>query len=189
MSGAPRVQSPPLVETPRLVLSGHQKHDIDAVAALWADPEIVRFIGGTPSTRQESWHRLLRNRGLWPILGYGYWVIRERDTGRFVGEVGFADFKRASIPPIGDIPEAGWVLATWAHGRGYASEAVAAALAWLDRQAQLPDVVCLIDRANAASLRIAGKNGFLFAGEIEVAGALLPLFSRARPLKSSSQAL
>lgn len=175
-----RTAHPPRIETTRLVLTEHSRDDLDPLAAMWADPDVVRHIGGKPSSRQESWTRLLRNRGLWPILGYGYWAVRERRTGRFVGEVGFADFQRATRPPIGGMPEAGWVLATWAHGIGYASEAVAAALTWLDQARRFHEVVCLIDNGNAASLRIAMKNGFLPAGEVELGEATIPLYSRHR---------
>ena len=178
--GERRLSSPPLIGTPRLVLDGHAREDHEELAAMWADPDVVRHIGGRPSSRQDSWNRLLRYRGLWPVLGYGYWAVRERRTGRFVGDVGLADFGRAAEPSIGGVPEAGWVLARWAHGMGYASEAVAAALAWLDRGGRFPRVVCLIDRGNAASLRVAGKNGFLPAGDVALDGERVPLFSRDR---------
>lgn len=162
------------------MLVGHSRQDFDALAAMWADLEVVKYINGKPSSPQESWTRLLRNCGLWPVLGYGYWAIRERQTGRFVGEVGFADFQRVTEPSISGTPEAGWVLATWAHGRGYASEAVAAALAWLDRGDQFHKTICMIDNQNTASRRIADKNGFVAAGEVQLNGNKVPLFSRYR---------
>ncbi len=174
-------RSPPEIETRRLVLAGHRREDFDPLAAMWADVDVVRYIGGKPSSRQESWTRLLRNRGLWPVLGYGYWVIRERQTERFVGEVGFADFQRDAEPSISGTPELGWVLATWAHGNGYASEAVAAALAWLDRGNQFHKVVCLIDSGNTASRRVAEKNSFMSSGEIKLDGNRVSLLSRFRP--------
>jgi len=55
--------SPPTIETARLVLGAHSAGDLDAFAAMWADLAVVRHIGGQPSSRQESWHRLLRHRG------------------------------------------------------------------------------------------------------------------------------
>ena len=144
----------------RLVLDAHEAVDLDALAALWADPEIVRYVGGRPSSRQESWFRLLRYRGLWPVLGYGYWAIRDKESGRFAGEIGFADFQREIDPSVRGIPEAGWMLAGWARGRGFASEALVAALSWLDRSHPCPKVVCLVAPGNAASLRVAEKVGF-----------------------------
>ena len=168
----------PRIETARLVLTEHRRDDFEPLAAMWADIDVVRHIGGKPSSRQESWSRLLRYRGLWPILGYGYGAGRERETGRFVGDIGFADFHRATNPSISGQPEAGWVLATWAHGKGYGSEAVAAALAWLDSGSCRESVVCLVDSRNLASKRVAEKNGFRPAGSVELEGESVPLFAR-----------
>ena len=147
---------------------------------MWADESVVRHVGGRASTRQESWFRLLRYRGLWPVLGYGYWAVRERQSGRFVGDVGFADFKRGSEPSIDGHVEAGWVLAGWTHGRGYATEALAAALGWLDSATPHRSVVCLIDAGNFASLRVAEKCGFARTGLARVDASESVLLGRTR---------
>ncbi len=147
------------IETERLVLDLHSRDDFPDMADMWADPDTVRFIGGRVGTRQDSWMRLLRYRGLWPLLGYGYWAVRDKKSGRFAGELGFADFGRDMTPSISGIPEAGWVLASWARGRGFALEALTAALAWLDRAGHRHSV-CLIDPANGPSLRLAQKLGY-----------------------------
>ncbi|HEY0776819.1 MAG TPA: GNAT family N-acetyltransferase, partial [Gemmatirosa sp.] len=122
----------PALDTARLTLRGHVPADVAECAAMWADPLVTRHIGGRPSSEEEVWARVLRYAGLWALLGFGYWVVRERASGRFVGEVGLADFRRDVTPPLGGAPEVGWVLAPWAHGRGFATEAVRAALAWAD---------------------------------------------------------
>src|SRR5262245_34593015 len=90
---------PTLLETERLRLRGHHPGDFDALAAIWADPRVVRYISGTPSSASDSWARLLRYAGHWSLLGYGFWAIEEKTSGRFVGDVGFADFKRELEPP------------------------------------------------------------------------------------------
>lgn len=170
----------PELDTSRLTLRAHVKGDFGELAAMWADPHVVRRITGIPSTPRESWSRLLRYRGLWPVLGFGYWCVRERQTNRYVGDIGFADFGRGATPSISGVPEAGWVMAAWAHGRGFASEAVVAAFAWLDRDTHHQRTVCLIDNENAASIRIAGKNGFTSAGKVTLDGEDVPLWSRER---------
>ena len=167
------------IETDRLVLDLHSLAAFDEFAAMWSDPETVRFIGGKPGTRQESWMRLLRYRGLWPLLGYGYWAVHEKATGRFAGDLGFADFHRDADPFIDGIPEAGWVLAPWARGRGYAAEALAAALAWLDTQG-FSKSVCIIDAENAPSLRLAAKVGYGDPATMMLAGAPITLLTRQR---------
>lgn len=127
---------------------------------MWADPLVTRHIGGKPSTREESWARLLRYGGLWPLLGFGYWVIEEKSSSRFAGEAGFADFKRALEPSFGEAPEAGWALASWAHGKGFATEAVQTIVTWADANLPSPRTVCMIDPENAASTDVARKCGY-----------------------------
>src|SRR5689334_17421068 len=149
----------PVLETERLRMRAHSVDDFPALKAMWSAEAVTHYIGGKPMRPDECWTRLLRYRGLWPVLGYGYWAVEDKASGRFVGDVGFADFHRLIEPPIRGIPEMGWVLAPEIHGKGYASEAVKAALQWLD--AQRPGrSVCIIDPANEPSLRLAAKNGF-----------------------------
>ncbi|MBZ4422470.1 GNAT family N-acetyltransferase [Myxococcus sp. RHSTA-1-4] len=150
----------PALETERLVLRGHVLGDFADSVALWADPEVTRHITGKPSTEEETWARLLRYVGHWALLGFGYWVVRERATGRFVGEVGFADFKRDLTPSIAGVPEAGWALAPWAHGKGYATEAVRAAHTWCEARFGAIRTVCIIAPENTASLRVAARCDF-----------------------------
>ena len=156
---------PPQLLTERLVMSAHTRDDFDECAAMWGDADVTRYIGGRPFSREEVWSRILRYAGLWTLLGFGYWAVREREGGRFVGDVGFADFHRDIMPSLGNSPEAGWALAPWAHGQGFATEALNAALTWGD--AQLPSTptaparfVCLIAPENARSARVAEKCGF-----------------------------
>lgn len=152
-----------IIETERLVLRPHRAEDFDDLAAMWADPDVTRFIGGRPSTSEESWARLLRYGGLWSLLGFGYWAVRERAGGRFVGEVGFADFRRGL--GFDGAPEGGWILAPWAQGKGFAGEAVRAALAWADARGWARSV-CIIDPDNVPSLRLADAAGYRKAGRI-----------------------
>ncbi len=150
----------PLLETDRLRLRGHRMEDFLPSAAMWADAGVTRFIGGRPFTEEEIWARFLRYSGLWQFLGFGYWAVEERATGRFVGEVGFADFKREVEPSIQGIPELGWALAPEAQGKGFATEAARAALEWSDVQLKAGRTVCLINPDNVASIRVAEKCGF-----------------------------
>lgn len=150
---------------------------------MWADPVVKLHIGGRPSTSEESWFRLLRYGGLWPLLGFGYWAVEERATGRFVGDVGFADFHREVTPSFDGAPEAGWVVASWAHGRGYGTEAVRAALAWGDAHFTVP-AVCMIDPGNDASIKVASKCGFVEYARTTFKGGPAVLFRRQLPAAS-----
>lgn len=164
---------------------------------MWADPEVTRQIGGQTATDEETWARVLRYAGLWALLGFGYWVVRERTSGRFVGEVGLADFRRHLTPSLQGAPEVGWALAPWAHGQGFATEAVRAVLAWWDAHhadahhadtssTHVPDAsrrgatrtVCLIAPQNVASIRVAEKCGFREVTHTSYKGAPTVIFER-----------
>lgn len=150
----------PVLETERLNLRPHRPEDLDRACALWGDPEVTRFIGGRPSTREEVWARLLRYAGLWSWFGFGYWALEERATGRFVGECGFADFQRAIATDLRSLPEIGWALTSDVHGRGLGTEAVQAAVTWADERFQGGATWCLVDPGNEPSRRLAAKVGY-----------------------------
>ena len=146
---------------------------------MWGSEEVNRHIGAG-RTRQDVWDRLLRYAGHWALLGFGYWAVEEKASGRFVGDVGLADFRRAIEPSIEGQPECGWVLAPWCYGRGYATEAVRAVLAW--GEAQLPGqrAVCIVAAENAASLRVAEKCGFAEYARTDFKGGPTIMLRRQR---------
>jgi RimJ/RimL family protein N-acetyltransferase len=152
--------APPALETPRLRLRPHRAADLPACAAMWSDPAVVRYIGGKPMTEQQTWMRIMSYAGEWALLGFGYWALEEKETGAFAGELGFADFKRDIAASMRDVPEAGWALVPRVHGRGYAKEAVRAALAWGDDHLASARTVCMISPENLASIRVAEVCGY-----------------------------
>ena len=170
----------PVIETERLRLRAHSPNDFAACCAMWADPVVTKYIGGKPSTTQQTWARILTYGGHWVHLGYGYWAVEEKATGTFVGELGFADFKRDIAPSMQNVPELGWALATPAHGKGYATEAVRAATAWGDRNLASARTVCLINPENVASIRVAQKCGFHEFASGELGGVSTLFFERYR---------
>lgn len=163
----------PTLETERLRLRGHTLADYPVMVEVWGDEVTVRHTIGRPSTPEETWGRLHRYAGHWALMGFGYWAWEEKGTGRFVGEGGFSDFKR-DVQPALDAPEHGWALAPWAHGQGFALEALTAQLAWADAHFKRRDFVCMIAPENERSLRLAQKVGYreyaraLYHGAAEV---------------------
>lgn len=124
-----------------------------------ADPHVMRHFPGTQS-REDNWARILRYAGHWALLGWGLFAVEEKATGRFVGEVGLADFHRELGADFDGFPEAAWMLDRWAEGRGYATEAVNAAIRWHEDAFGVMRQVCIIAPHNAPSLRVAEKLGF-----------------------------
>jgi RimJ/RimL family protein N-acetyltransferase len=168
----------PVIETERLRLRRHELSDFESSVAMWADPDVARFIGGKPSSREDTWGRLLRYVGHWQLLGHGFWLIEEKATGTFVGEGGWGNFKR-EIEPRFEAPEQGWALASSAHGKGYAHEAMSAALDWGVAHFGRTDFVCMIAPENAPSLKLAAKLGYAEYGRAEYKGSLSILLRRS----------
>jgi RimJ/RimL family protein N-acetyltransferase len=174
----------PTLSTDRLVLRAHAAEDLAALTALWADPDVVRHIGGRAATPQECWFRLLRYQGLWPVLGFGYWAVCDRATGTYLGDAGLARFQRGFGAAFDAAPEMGWAFAPQAWGRGIATEAGAAIVGFADRRLAAARTVCVIDTGNAASIAVAAKLGFSQTNPAtDTRGALY-----ARPLQAQNPA-
>ena len=161
----------PVLETARLVLRTFRADDVDAQAAMMGDPVVMTFLGGQALPREDAWRKLLCGAGLWSLFGYGYWAVERRDDAHFIGQVGFADFKRGMTPSIEGLPEMGWLFAADTFGQGYASEAVAAGLEWIDRALAPAQTVAIIDEAAVTRVAAVGHND-------AVIGALLSATTR-----------
>lgn len=179
--------SAPVLTTERLLLRPHVLADFEASAELWADKTVVQYIGGIPSGREKSWTRLLRYIGHWQALGFGYWVVCDRRDNRFLGEVGLANFHRQMTPALPEAPEAGWVLTPQAHGKGYATEAMARVLQWADSERGWPQIFALFDPEHAVSQHVATKLGFQPWGEGRYEGALTRVMMRENPTQSAAK--
>jgi RimJ/RimL family protein N-acetyltransferase len=171
----------PEIETPRLILRARRLEDFDAFAAIWASEGVVRFVGGVTLSREAAWVRFLRQEGHWHLLGFGYFAVEDRATGRFIGEVGFQDMRRGIVPSIEGLMEAGWILAEEAQGRGLAEEAMRAALGWADVHGTGERIACIIHPDHAGSLRVAEKLGFVATGEGIYNGGPMVMLERPRP--------
>jgi RimJ/RimL family protein N-acetyltransferase len=151
----------PVLETERLILRGHSLEDFPAFAAMRADPVVMKYLGkGDLLDEEGAWLKFQSITGHWQLRGFGTWAIEERAINAVIGALGYTDKKRPSSHPASGAPEMGWSIAASAHGKGYASEALRAALSWGRGHFGAARVVCVISDDNAASLRVADKHGF-----------------------------
>lgn len=168
----------PVVETERLILRGMVRDDFPALAAIWQEPEVVRFIGGKPRPAGESWAVFLRIAGSWAIEGFGQWGIFRKADGAFLGQTGFFTGMRGLGPDFDAAPEAGWVLTSAAHGRGYGREAVGAAHRWFDAQPFGGRSRAMIELGHAASFAVARRLGYRVLREAVDLGDPVALLAR-----------
>jgi len=146
------------VQTERLLLRPPEPEDIDAMAAIWADPEVMRHIGeGQTRDRAGSEALLGRFQRHWEEHGFGLWVIVPLGEEKPVGWAGLSipSFLPAVLPAV----EVGWLLARPAWGRGYATEGALAARDWGFGELALDRLISLIYTENTASAAVARRLG------------------------------
>lgn len=172
------------LQTERLTLRAWRNEDIDAYAALCADPQVMRYLGGKPFSRLEAWRHMAFLVGHWSLRGYGHWALEEKASGELIGRAGF-------INPDG-YPgfELGWVLARAAWGKGYATEVARYLLPYAFMQLEQTEVISLITPGNQRSVRVAEKIGEVFVRNTEVMGAQVRVYGidKSTWLKNTRQA-
>ena len=167
-----------MIETENLRLRRPEIDDLDAIHAMRSDLNVVRFLGGRALNREEAWHRLMRLVGHWALRGYGMFAVVEKGSGALVGEVGLFDGSRGLSPDFDNAPEAGWILASAAHGKGYAGEAAAAAHRWFAATHGEQRSVCIIAPENLASFRVAHKLGYKSFGQVDYHNGPMTMLER-----------
>jgi RimJ/RimL family protein N-acetyltransferase len=147
----------PTIETERLILRGWCEDDLDAYAAIMADPEVMRFLGGA-SARSDAWRGMATLIGHWELRGFGLWAVERKRDGALIGRVG------VQYPEGWPSTEVAWTLGRPYWGHGYASEAAQASLEWGFKTLPVPKLISLIDAENFASQRVAQRIGQIKGG-------------------------
>jgi len=144
------------VETQRLVLRRWCSGDAAALAAINADPEVMRYIGdGRPLSRRSSDDLLWWFEHEWDTRGFGLWAVEE--DGGLVGFCGLT--VPMFLPEVLPAVEIGWRLGRDAWGRGLATEAARAALRLGFDELRMAEIIAIVNPANARSLRVGAKLG------------------------------
>jgi RimJ/RimL family protein N-acetyltransferase len=154
------------LETPRLVLRDKRPGDFDFVASLYADENVMRWIGdGRTLERDEVEARFFRVLEIESEPGHERWdafkiVVRTSDGVR-VGQAGMLRCAIDGAPAI----EIGWWLAPFAWGQGYATEAARALRDFAFAELRLDHLSIVLHAENARSVAVARRLGGVYAGE------------------------
>jgi RimJ/RimL family protein N-acetyltransferase len=156
----------PTLETERLRLRAFRPEDLDAYAALNADPEGLRYLGCglEPWDRARCFRHMAFLLGHWQLRGTGTWAVEHRATGETIGALGFCEPE--GWPGL----ELAWRLARPWWGQGRATEGARAALDWGFGVLGRDEVISLILPENGASIRLAERLGMQLAGRAEALG-------------------
>jgi RimJ/RimL family protein N-acetyltransferase len=153
----------PELRTERLVMRGFREEDLDAWAAICADPEVTRWVGDEEGlSREDAWRGMAYILGHWELRGCGQWALFEDETGELVGRAGL--YCPEAWPGL----EAGWLVGREHWGRGFAPEAGRAAIEWGQRALGADRIISLIEDANERSARVAEKLGMSVEGRTRI---------------------
>jgi RimJ/RimL family protein N-acetyltransferase len=152
-----------MLTTSRLLLRQWRDDDLDDWAALNADPSVREFFDGV-LTRDEALGSMTYFRDTLASRGWGWWAIEVRETGRLAGMAGL-DPVDEEVPFDG--VEIGWRLARWAWGRGYATEAARAVVAYAFETLRLPEILSIAAVGNLRSHAVMKKLGMVLDREFD----------------------
>ncbi len=146
-----------LFETDRLIVRQFTPRDAAALAAVCADPQVMRYVGdGNPLSRAEveQWIAICRQK--YAERGYGAAAVIEKTTNRLIGYCGVI---RA---PGNDFDELIYGFDRTAWGQGYATEAGRAMIAYVFERSTLDRIYATIHPDNQPSIKVVEKLGFCF---------------------------
>jgi RimJ/RimL family protein N-acetyltransferase len=151
----------PVLATDRLILRLPEASDLEGWAAMNADAEAMRFLGGV-KPRAVTWRELCTMRGAWDIRGFAMFSVVERATGRWVGRIG--PWQPEGWPGT----EVGWGVHPDFAGRGYAHEAAVACMDYAVDVLGWTRVIHTIDPDNLRSIALARRLGSTNGGAVSL---------------------
>ena len=155
----------PTLTTPRLILRALRADDLDAFAAMNANPEVMRYLGtGQTRTRAETWDMMARMLGQWALLGYGVFAVVEAASDRFIGRSGILH------PLTWPEPELAYGLDQPYWAKGYATESAIAIRDWAFATLGFSRLASFIRPDNAASAALLRRMGAVRTGVITLLG-------------------
>ena len=164
-----------ILETDRLVLRHLERGDLESLFALYRDPEIRRYFPEGTLTRDET--RRSSNGSSTAIRStpeLGLWATIHKPSGRFIGRCGLLPWTIDDRPEV----EVAYLLARAFWGQGLATEAARAIVRHAFDRLELSRLICLIDPANQASIRVAERIGMSFEKQFEDEAGPFLLYSR-----------
>ncbi len=155
----------PTLTTERLRLRHWQIGDFEPYAALKTSVELQTYTPSGPVTREQAWESFCAAPGEWAVRGLGVFLVADIESDLAIGFAGFW------FPVYIDEPELCWSLFPGNEGKGYATEAAAAARDWAYAEKGLPPLMSFIHPENAASIAVAERLGATLEKETTLLGA------------------
>ena len=170
-----------IVETEHLLFRPLMLSDLDELAALYADPEVMRFLGG-PHSKEEVQNILNRYIREYEIYGHAFLATIQKSDQRFIGQCGLLTQEVDGQPEV----ELGYVLAPQYWQRGLALEGTQALKDYGLQQLGFPRLISLIPPENVASIHIAEKIGMQYERDVDQWGQHFRLYAVKQPERTNN---
>ena len=174
------------LETERLLLRAPVPDDAEALAPMYADPEVMRYVGdGRPLTRAETERSVGRMIARWEADGFGLFTTVRREDGAVIGRVGLLVWNADTWEPTTRAEanngrtevEVGYTLGRDYWGQGYATEAAGAVRDYALRELGADRLIALIIHGNRASENVARKLGLAYERDVKLGRREAQLFA------------
>jgi ribosomal-protein-alanine N-acetyltransferase len=161
-------------ETERLVLRNLTLDDLEPLAAIHADAEVMKFVGGARTLAQTR-ARLVELIDAYDRVGFSKWAVIHRASGEFIGRCGPILERVAGVDEI----EVGYDLARRFWGQGLATEAARAAVEHCFVRLGRARVISIIHPQNVASQQVARRLGMAFERDVEWRGGTFGMYAKS----------
>jgi RimJ/RimL family protein N-acetyltransferase len=173
------------LKTTRLVLRAPVPEDAEALAPMYADPEVMRYVGdGHTLTRAETELSVRRMIERWEVDGFGLFTTLRKDDEVVIGRIGILIWNSETWEPTTQAQasgptevEVGYTLGREFWGQGYATEAAGAARDYALNGLGADRVIALIIYGNTASANVARKLGLEYKRDIKLGRRNAQLFA------------
>src|SRR5688572_29516720 len=171
------------IETERLLIRPFTLDDAEEIQALWSDPETMRWIPSGPvATVEAARQKIERFMAHQVEHGFSLWPVREKATGRIVGDCGLV-----LVALTGPEVELAYRFGREFWGQGYATEAAGACLRHGFEQFGLKQIIAITSPDHIASRRVMEKNGLTYVGSETYYGREMVKYAIDRPVDPSPQ--
>ena len=160
----PNPANPKVLQIDNCIMRSLQPSDLDALSAIWADPEVTRFLPsrGVPISRENTEKSLKSFIEHWQQRGYGIWAIIENSSSQMIGYCGLRYLEELDeVEVLYGLTSAYW-------GRGIATKAAKAAIDYGFNMAKLDKIIGMALPDNLASRRVLEKAGLEYEKQIHI---------------------
>ena len=163
-----------ILETSRTLLREMTVEDLPELYDIYEDAEIKKYIEPLYPYEEELAYTRDYIKNVYGILGYGLWLVTEKNTGKIMGRacINLREINGETVP------ELGYLLGREYRGRGVATEVCSSIVDYAFRELLLPQLNLMTEEENTASVRLAKKLKFTLTGDFMQDGRRLLVFNR-----------